>query len=117
MHVVLAAASVADVLNQSKVVVLVLPGNNRDETLIELRQGQNSLEDSQLSALFNDIAHSGVPLLLVESEENADYSLLPESIQSLVKKDRVLKWRPTVQPNGQFWKRLRYHMTREYASV
>lgn len=100
-----------DVLSRSKAVVLILPGNNGEENLIPLSQDQNRLEDSQLSVLFSDIAHSGVPLLLVESEEDADYSLLPGSIQSIVKKDRVLKWKPTVQPNGRFWKQLRYHMT------
>ncbi|XP_060754756.1 interleukin-1 receptor-like 2 isoform X2 [Neoarius graeffei] len=104
-------ANITEVLSQSKVVVLILPGNNGDENLITLSQGQSRLEDSQLSVLFSDIAHSGVPLLLVESEENADYSLLPESIQTIIKKERVLKWKPTVQPNGRFWKQLRYHMT------
>lgn len=109
--VVLAAVSTTDVLSQSKVVVLILPGNNGEENLVPLSQEQNRLDDSQLSVLFSDIAHSGIPFLLVESEDNADYSLLPESIQSVIKKDRVLKWKPTVQPNGPFWKQLRYHMT------
>lgn len=121
MHdVVLTAESIhntTDVLSRSKAVVLILPGNNGEENLIPLSQDQNRLEDSQLSVLFSDIAHSGVPLLLVESEEDADYSLLPGSIQSIVKKDRVLKWKPTVQPNGRFWKQLRYHMTWEHVSV
>lgn len=114
VYVVLAAvsiANIADVLSQSKVVVLILPGKNGEENLIPLSQGQSRLEDSRLSVLFSDIAHSGVPLLLVESEENANYSLLPESIQTIVKKESVLKWKPTVQPNGRFWKQLRYHMT------
>ncbi|KAB5523428.1 hypothetical protein PHYPO_G00152430 [Pangasianodon hypophthalmus] len=104
-------ARISDVLSQSKAVVLILPGNNGEENLVPLSKEQNRLEDSQLSVLFSDIAHSGVPLLLVESEENADYLLLPESIQSIIKKERVLKWKPTVQPNGRFWKQLRYHMT------
>ncbi|XP_058236965.1 interleukin-1 receptor type 1-like isoform X2 [Hemibagrus wyckioides] len=104
-------ASISDVLSQSKAVMLILPGSTEDETLIPLSQDQNRLEDSQLSVLFSDISDSGVPLLLVESGENADYSLLPESIQSSIKKGRVLKWKPTVQPDGRFWKQLRYHMT------
>ncbi|KAI5090049.1 interleukin-1 receptor type 1-like [Silurus meridionalis] len=103
--------NISDVLSQSKVVVLILPGNDGEENLIPLNQGQNRLEESQLAGLFSDITSSGVPLLLVESGENADYSLMPESIQSIIKKDRVLKWKPTVQPNGHFWKKLRYHMT------
>ncbi|KAM9454720.1 interleukin-1 receptor type 1-like [Clarias gariepinus] len=103
--------SVTDVLSQSKAVILILPGNNKEKNLLPISQDENRLEDSQLSELFSDITHSGVPLLLVESGENADYSLLPESIQSIIKKDRVLKWKPTVQPNGRFWKQLRYHMT------
>lgn len=115
--VVLAAVSITDVLSKSKVVVLILPGNNREVGLISLSQDQYRLEDSQLSVLLSAIAHSGIPLLLLESELNADYSMLPESIKSIIKKDRVLKWKPTVQPNGQFWKQLRYHMTREYVSV
>lgn len=109
LYVVLAAVDI--VLSQSKVVVLILPGNNTYGSLILLSQGQNRLEDSELSVLFNGIACSDIPLLLVESEENADYSLLPESIQSIVKKNRVLKWKPTIQPSDRFWKRLRYHMT------
>ncbi|MCJ8747932.1 hypothetical protein PDJAM_G00159070 [Pangasius djambal] len=104
-------AEISDVLSQSKAVVLILPGNNGEENLVSLSKDQNRLEDSQLSVLFSDIAHSGVPVLLVESEENADYLLLPESIQSIIKKERVLRWKPTVQPNGRFWKQLRYHMT------
>ncbi|KAK2817977.1 hypothetical protein Q7C36_021910 [Tachysurus vachellii] len=104
-------ASMTEVLSRSQVVMLILPGNNEDDTLIPISKDQNRLEDSQLSVFLSDITHFGVPLLLVECEDDADYSLLPESIQSSIKKDRVLKWKSAVEPNGPFWKKLRYHMT------
>ncbi|XP_072513352.1 interleukin-1 receptor type 1-like [Salminus brasiliensis] len=109
-------AEITDVLSQSRAVLLVLPGSqsaNHEEqqSSIPLNTGQDKLSASLCRELYSVIAQSSVPVIVVESGENADYSLLPEYVQSIIQRDGVLRWSPAVQPSGRFWKHLRYHMT------
>ncbi|XP_066518226.1 interleukin-1 receptor type 1-like isoform X2 [Hoplias malabaricus] len=108
--------NMADAVSQSKVVLLVLPGSQpasraEEESSIPLNPGQDRLSVSHCGELYRVIAQSSVRVIVVESGENADYSLLPESIQSIIRRDGVLKWSPALQLSGRFWKHLRYHMT------
>ncbi|XP_036413373.1 interleukin-1 receptor type 1-like [Colossoma macropomum] len=107
-------SNMTDVVGQSRTVLLVLPGSSpanhsKEESNIPLSAGQDNA--SHCRDLYSVIAQSGVPVIVVESGENADYSLLPESIQSIIQRNGVLRWSPAVQPSGRFWKHLRYHMT------
>ncbi|XP_062866582.1 interleukin-1 receptor type 1-like [Trichomycterus rosablanca] len=104
-----------DVLSQSRTVVLILSGSSRadhqEKSLIPLAEGRERLNELLDTEFFTVIIQSGVQVILVESEKNADYSLLPEPIQSIRKKKGVLRWRQTMRPNDRLWKHLRYRMT------
>ncbi|KAI4882082.1 hypothetical protein NFI96_028331 [Prochilodus magdalenae] len=109
-------ADMTDAVGQSRTVLLVLPGSgpashNEEESEIPLNAGKDELNATHCRDLYPVIAQSSVPVIVVESGENADYSLLPESVQSIIERKRVLRWNPAMQPRDRFWKHLQYHMT------
>ncbi|XP_017565520.1 interleukin-1 receptor type 1-like isoform X1 [Pygocentrus nattereri] len=107
-------ADMTDVVGQSRTVLLVLPGSGPANPIEEISNIPLSTDQDNAShcqVLYSVIAQCSVPVIVVESGENADYSLLPESIQSIIQRNGILRWSPAVQPSGRFWKQLRYHMT------
>ncbi|XP_026870649.2 interleukin-1 receptor type 1-like isoform X1 [Electrophorus electricus] len=108
-------AAMTDAINQSRTVVLILhrmsPANLQCQVLIPVSQGQDMLNASQRQHLCSAIAQCTIPVILVEDNENTDHSLLPECLQAVRQTQGALRWNPTVQPSGRFWKQLRYRMT------
>uniref|UniRef100_A0A4W4GWJ9 Ig-like domain-containing protein n=1 Tax=Electrophorus electricus TaxID=8005 RepID=A0A4W4GWJ9_ELEEL len=98
----------------SETVVLILhrmsPANLQCQVLIPVSQGQDMLNASQRQHLCSAIAQCTIPVILVEDNENTDHSLLPECLQAVRQTQGALRWNPTVQPSGRFWKQLRYQM-------
>lgn len=104
--------TVSDVLSRSKVMVLILPGNNKVVNMIPLSQGQNMHDVSEL--FWN--CSLGCP-----SPSGGEWGAihLGQSLSSSSLK-RTECWsgsQQCMQPNGRFWKHLRYHVTQEHVSV
>uniref|UniRef100_A0A668APW0 Uncharacterized protein n=1 Tax=Myripristis murdjan TaxID=586833 RepID=A0A668APW0_9TELE len=60
--------------------------------------------------LFDALTRREPRVVLLEIDGPVDYSVLPESLRYIKRKQGALRWRTAGSSNRLFWKQLRYHM-------
>ncbi|KAG7467263.1 hypothetical protein MATL_G00151480 [Megalops atlanticus] len=116
--------AIADTIRSSRRLIIVLSAQSQDcqENLMLLDQNQKRRDFERLISLYGTLIQNGLRVILLETDKDIDYSVLPKSVQYIKKKQGALRWRhsngdPTAPPNGGFWKCLRYRMPTETNTV
>ncbi|KAJ8409887.1 hypothetical protein AAFF_G00209280 [Aldrovandia affinis] len=116
---------IADTVRNSRRIVIILSAqsqaNQEQESLVLWDRNQDRPDLDQLTILCDTLIHSEIQVILLETDKDIDYSLVPESLRHVRQKHGALRWRPsssdpTTPPNGRFWKCLRYRMPPEAQS-
>uniref|UniRef100_UPI0037E7A486 interleukin-1 receptor type 1 n=1 Tax=Semicossyphus pulcher TaxID=241346 RepID=UPI0037E7A486 len=116
--------AVAAALSQCRRLIIILspvtkssPGVKREEEPI--CDNRNQLCYDHKVGLYNALTQNSQRVILVEIDGPVDYSLLPESLRYIKRKQGALKWRKSpagthklnrLHSNRNLWKNLRYHM-------
>ncbi|XP_030634773.1 interleukin-1 receptor type 1-like [Chanos chanos] len=107
-------AVTADAVGKSRRVILVFAecgsAGQDEEISIPLTQNQVTADRLPWAEIGNVIASAGVKVIPVQYDRKVDYSTLPDSVQTIIKRERVLKWDPNSDSNAKFWKHIRYRM-------
>ncbi|CAJ1079095.1 interleukin-1 receptor type 1-like [Xyrichtys novacula] len=114
--------AVAATLNQCRRLIIILSPeatscSEDKKEKVTLRDNQNQLCYEREVGLYNALVQNSPRVVLVEIDGPVDYSLLPESLRYIKRKQGALKWRrPSAgnhilsKPNKSLWKNLRYYM-------
>ncbi|XP_036396733.1 interleukin-1 receptor type 1 [Megalops cyprinoides] len=118
--------AISDTIRNSRRLIIVLSAQSQDcqdnENQMLLDQNQKQHDFEHFISLYDALNRNGLRIILLETDKDIDYSILPKSVQYIKKKQGALRWRhsngnPTASPNGRFWKCLRYRMPTETNTV
>nr|XP_023700406.1 interleukin-1 receptor type 1-like isoform X1 [Paramormyrops kingsleyae] len=107
---------IADTVRKSRRMIIVVSTTSPND--LDQNERLNQFQDvfEQQIGLYDALIKDTLQVILLEMDENIDYSLLPESVKYVKQKQGALRWKPcrgdpTAPPNRRFWKVLRYHMS------
>ncbi|MBN3292505.1 ILRL2 protein, partial [Polypterus senegalus] len=94
---------IEEMISKSRRLIIVLTNwcltENHWQTICEQQIG-----------LYNSLVKNENKVILIELDNNIQYSNLPESLQYIKKRQGILQWNQASGLNGRFWKLLRYQM-------
>ncbi|KAG9348891.1 hypothetical protein JZ751_029208 [Albula glossodonta] len=110
---------IADAVRKSRRLIIIVSSLSQSDPdsvdlgLQSLKHDQPGFE--QQIGLYDALVNNSLRVILVETGKDIDYSLFPESVRYLRRKQGALRYRqgiadPMAPPNSRFWKCLRYHM-------
>ncbi|KAM6978399.1 interleukin-1 receptor type 1 [Tautogolabrus adspersus] len=116
--------AVAATLSQCRRLILILSAVEKSDSDVKpeevpMRDNLNQLCYEHKVGLYDALTRNSLQVILVEIDGPVDYSLLPESLRYIKRKQGALKWRTTsagihklkkLASNRNLWKNLRYHM-------
>uniref|UniRef100_A0A8C3G920 Interleukin 1 receptor type 1 n=1 Tax=Cyclopterus lumpus TaxID=8103 RepID=A0A8C3G920_CYCLU len=110
---------IADTLSKCRRLIIILSPVVNSSSSEPLGDDQNQLCYEQKVGLYDALTQNDLRVILVEIGGPVDYSVLPESLRYIRRKQGALKWKKSslrtnkftnLQSNRNFWKNLRYHM-------
>ncbi|XP_060910637.1 interleukin-1 receptor type 1 [Labrus mixtus] len=116
--------AVAATLSQCRRLILILSPLEKSCSEVKTEEvpicdNLNQLCYEHKVGLYDALTRNSLRVILVEIDGPVDYSLLPESLRYIKRKQGALKWRTTsagvhklkkLDSNRKLWKNLRYHM-------
>ncbi|XP_029108084.1 interleukin-1 receptor type 1-like [Scleropages formosus] len=114
--------TIADTIKKSRMMIIVLSAVNLSDLVQVESMNQDQPRFEQQIGLYDALIKDNLKVILVELDKNVDYSLFPESVRYIKKKQGAIRWRQNrgdamAAPNRHFWKLLRYHMSEPISSL